>query len=480
MNISDLISRHAGLRPEAIAIGGPRRRLSYAKLDAAVGHIAERLGALGVAPGDLVGVAMRSSPFHMTVILALARLGAISVPVPPREVAAKRQEIARRFGVTAIISAIQRNEVEGVPVLLADPGWILPPKEFRARDAAPGDDAPWRIVLTSGTTGLPKGVALTHARSAGLFDCYKDVLPFGPGDRLLCAKGLDNGFMLRYALHVLLGGGTLIFNEAPKFSDFIEVIERRRITHAIVSPAYLQTLVRSLPAGKPRLPGLANLSVGGGVLSAVVSGLALERVTPNVYNSHGAAETGLTALADPAMLRASPECTGRIVSWVEAQAVDEADKVQAEGHSGILRYRSRFFPDAYFKDPEASAGRFRGGWFYPGDVGSVERGLLRVEARTDDMLNLGGVKVSPAEIESVLAEHPAVSDAAAFEGRSPQGDQRLFAAVVASGEVPEAELMEHCRTRLGRRAPAKIFKLERLPRNAAGKLLRREIADLVR
>jgi len=179
------------------------------------------------------------------------------------------------------------------------------------------------------------------------------------------------------------------------------------------------------------------------------------------------------------LLRASPEITGRIVPWVEAQAVDESDKVKPAGQSGILRYRSRLFPDGYFKDPEASASRFRDGWFYPGDVGSVEGGLLRVEARSDDMINLGGMKVSPAEVESVLAEHPGVSDAAAFEGRTPRGDRKLFAAVVTSGAVPEDELMAHCRARLGRRAPAKIFKLERLPRNAAGKLLRREIAGLV-
>jgi acyl-coenzyme A synthetase/AMP-(fatty) acid ligase len=480
MNISDLIRGQARLRPEAVAMGGPKRRLTYAELDASAGHVAERLGALGVAPGELVGVAMRSAPFHMIVILALARLGAISVPVPPGEVAAKREQIARRFGLTAIVSANRSNEVKDVPLLLADPAWMRPPQGFRARDPAPGDDAPWRIVLTSGTTGIPKGVALTHARSAALFDCYKDVLPFGPGDRLLCVKGLGDGFMLRYALHVLLGGGTLVFDTAPKLADFIEVIERRKLTHAIVSPAYLQTLVRSLPAGKPRLPGLANLSVGGGVLSTAVSSLAQERVTPNVYNSHGAAETGLTALADPAMLRASPEYTGRVVPWVEAQAVDESDKALAAGKSGILRYRSRFFPDAYFKDPGASASRFRDGWFYPGDVGSVERGLLRVEARSDDLINLGGMKVLPAEVESVLAEHPGVSDAAAFEGRTPGGDRKLFAAVVTSGAVPEAELMAFCRTRLGTRAPEKIYKVERLPRNEAGKLLRREIAGLVR
>jgi acyl-coenzyme A synthetase/AMP-(fatty) acid ligase len=479
MNISELITRQAGLRPEAIAIGGRVRKFSYAQLDAAVAHTAERLGALGVAPGAMVGIAMRPLPLNMIVILALARLGAISVPVPPREVAAKRGQIARRFGLTVVVTGNRDFEVEGVPLLMVDPDWMLPPREFRARGPAAGDGAPWRISLTSGTTGLPNGVAWTHARSAALFDCYQEVLPLRPGDRLLCSKGLNEGFMLRYALHALLGGGTLVFDGAPDLSDFVEVIERQRVTHAIVSPSYLQVLVRSLPAGTPCLPALAHLSVGGGVLSATVSSLAQERVTPNVYNNHGAAETGLTALADPDLLRASRDTTGRIVPWVEAQAVDEADKPLADGQAGILRYRSRLFPDAYFKDPEATASRFRNGWFYPGDVGSVEGGLLRVEARSDDMINLGGMKVNPAEVESVLTGHPGVSDAAAFEGRTSGGEPALFAAVVTSGLVPESELVAHCRTRLGTRAPAKIFKVERLPRNSAGKLLRRELAALI-
>jgi len=483
MNVTDLIARTAQLSPEAIAMRGDRkafRTFTYAELVAATAHVAERLGALGVAPGDLVGIAMRNTPFHLLVILALARLGAISLPVPLYEPPPRRQKIAQRFGLSAVISGHRDNGVAGFPLLLADSAWSQPPRGYRPQDAAPGDDRPWRVVLTSGTTGVPKGVALTHARSAGLFERYREVLPLGPGDRLLSTRGPDSGFMLRYNLHAFLGGGALVFDNANKPAEFFAAIERHGVTHAIVSPVYLRQLVGGTSAGAQRLPRLAHLSVGGGILSAEVSSLAQAQLTPNVYNNHGSSETGLTALATPDMLRASRDITGRLAPWVEAQAVNEADVVQEGGQAGILRYRSSFFPDAYFKDPEASARSFRGGWFYSGDVGSVDAGLLRVEARSDELINLGGVKISPAEVESVLAAYPGVADAAAFSAATPQGQHRLFAAIVTDSVVRDDELMTHCRSRLGARAPMKIFNLEQLPRNEAGKLLRRELAELVR
>ena len=297
----------------------------------------------------------------------------------------------------------------------------------------------------------------------------------GPAQRYLCFRGLDSMSGLRPCLIHLAAGGSVAFGASTEPEAFFEAVAQHRATHVNVSSGLLRTLVARAPQATPACPGIVHLDVGGAALSPALATEAMAKVTPHLYASYGSTETGRIATASPDIVRGRPGCSGRISPWVEAQTVDEQDRVLPPGTSGILRYRGIGFADQYYRDPETSARVFRAGWFYPGDIGRLAEGeLLYAEARTDDVINVGGRKVSPGEIEAVLERHPDVAEAAAFGVRLARGD-RLYAAVVLRRETPEKALLEHCRGPLGNAAPHRIFTLPSLPRNAAGKVLRTEL-----
>lgn len=478
MNIVEVVSRHAAERPEAIALEGAVRRHTYRELDRVIAHVAHHLGRHGVAPGMLVGIGMRPSAGMLIVILALARLGAISMTVVLGRKAEKRAQLAQRFGAAFLISKREKHGVSGVPFLRMEPEWMRVPESFRAAPPAPGGDAPWRLNLTSGTTGSAKGITWRHDDFAGLMQHCQEFFPFPPQSRFLCHRGMDTAFELRFCMSALFTGNTIVIHPAPTAENYVSLIRRRKITHAMITPSDLQSLVNRMPAGKPLVPR-CTLIVGGGVMSTPLLEAAAAKLTPNVYDNHGASETGLTALGDAELRRKRPDVTGRIVPWIEAQAVDESDRPLPQGEPGILRYRSKFFSREYYKDPEATARGFRDGWFYPGDVGTVADGFLTIHSRVDEVINLGGLKLNPVMVEAVLTQHPNVSDAAVFAANGDDGRKALVAAVVMRGSVAEKDLLDFCRERIGQKTPRSIVTVAKLPRNEAGKLLRRELPALL-
>jgi acyl-coenzyme A synthetase/AMP-(fatty) acid ligase len=478
MNIVELVSRRAAERPEAIALEGTLRRYTYGELDRMIAHVAHHLGRQGVAPGILVGIGMQPSADMLIVLLALARLGAMSMTVVLGRAPEKRAAVAQRFGAAYLVSRREKHGVAGVPFLHLEEDWFRVPASFQPAPPAPGGDTPWRLNLTSGTTGAAKGITCNHDDYAGLLEHSQEFFPLPPGSRLLCHRTLDTAFELRYCMSTLFTGNTTVIHAAPKPHEFVDLIRRRKVTHAMITPADLQSLVNRLPDGKPHLPGLRALIVGGGVMSNALLEAAVAKLTPNVYDNHGASETGLTALGDAELRRKRPDVTGRLVPWVEAQTVDDSDQPLPQGEPGILRYRSRFFCKEYYKDPEATAKGFRGGWFYPGDIGSVADGLLALHSRVDDVINLGGMKVNPVQVEAILAQHPDVADAAVFALTGNDGRSRLAAAVVMRGKASEKELIAFCSQRIGPKAPRSVITVAKLPRNEAGKLVRRELPAL--
>jgi acyl-CoA synthetase (AMP-forming)/AMP-acid ligase II len=480
VNFTDAITRHAQAEPDRTAFVSGRTRMRYAELDAALDAAAARLASHAVAPGDVVAVSMREAPLKLVLFLAIARAGAVSVSIAPQADPATRAGLAARFGARLLLARRPGDAVEGVPLALADRSWLRGTPGAAARhDAAP--DAPWRISLSSGTTGRPKGVHWKHASTLSYLLMREALAPMGPGTRLLAFRDVDASIGLRPCVNQLVAGGTIAFARSTALAAFFDTVAAHHVTHAVASPGLLYDLVAAARGGAgPRCPGLASLAVGGASLPGALVAGARESLTPNLYNQYGASEVGLLALATPQLLAHAPECSGRVAPWVEAQAVDETGRELPAGESGELRFRAECFPDRFVDDPQASARAFRDGWFHPGDFGRVTReGLLYVEGRVDDLVNLGGRKVHPEEVERVLERHPGVAEAAAFGVRRGDGE-RLYSAVVCRGAFDEQALLEHCRSALGKLAPTRVFRLERLPRNAAGKVLRRELASRVR
>jgi acyl-CoA synthetase (AMP-forming)/AMP-acid ligase II len=207
----------------------------------------------------------------------------------------------------------------------------------------------------------------------------------------------------------------------------------------------------------------------------------LAHVTPHLHVSYGTTETGGVCLAYPHEHDDPREPVGRPVAGVDVEIVDGDRRPLAPGEVGEIRLRAAGMVDHYVGDPETTRRRFEDGWFYPGDLGArLPGGALCVQGRLDDMMILNGMNIFPAEVERVLESMPGVRHAARLAVRSPvHGDIPVAAVEVApDGPAPDA-ISRFAREQLGMRAPRRVVVLDALPRNAGGKVVKREIAALV-
>jgi acyl-coenzyme A synthetase/AMP-(fatty) acid ligase len=412
-------------------------------------------------------------------LLALARMGAVSVAVHPLMPKARKQGTIAEYGVAAVVSNRAQPDVDGVPWIAQDDSPLDEGRDAWRGDAeARGGDWPCRIGLSSGTTGTrPKGVLRTHAQILGLALLQQTIVDMGPAARFLVMMDLNLTAHLLRVLRHLLAGNAIVFPRSQRdTAGLFETIDRHAVTHTMVSPIIVSHWLRELTEGQLRIPGLEHLTISGGRVPLALQQEIREKITPNLYVSYGSTEAGAIALAGPELLLRYPDSVGRSVPWGRVQIVDEEDRPVPAGRSGIVQFQGLYAADGYYRNPELSAKVFRNGWVYPGDVGhQLADGALVLEARVDDVINIGGVKIDPAGVEDALAGHPDVVEAAVFVA----GRERLYAAVVTRGAFDEQALIAHCRDRVGPMAPRAIVALQELPRNAMGKVLKHELTALV-
>jgi long-chain acyl-CoA synthetase len=230
--------------------------------------------------------------------------------------------------------------------------------------------------------------------------------------------------------------------------------------------------------GAPAWPPAAAIRLSGARVPGPLRAEIQARLTREVVVNLASTESGGITRAGPDDHAVHPDTVGRPNPGVQVELVDEEDRPLPVGETGRLRVRSPAMVDGYIGDPAATARAFRDGWFYSGDVGFfLPDGSLVHLGRSDDMMNLGTIKIFPAEIEATAAGFPGLVDCAAFARRAGAiGDIPMLAVVAREGFDADA-LMAHCRARLGLRAPRKILVLPTLPRNAQGKVLRRVLAE---
>ena len=482
MNLADAVTYHARTRPNAVALlqyRGPLLR--YAELDAAIRGTAAALLRGGIEPCQLVGVAMRTEPLHLVVLLALARIGAVSLPVHPGMPETHRRAVVRKYKPVAIVSDPKAPPLEGSARIVADPGWLEPLREAAGPNASGfNGDGVWRVALSSGTTGAPKGAALTHARMLEQMLLHRSVIPIDGNSRYLASADMNITFGLIPCLRHLFAGSAVVFPTTPRPVYFAEAVDRFAVTHMVTSPVALSGMFATARGQAERFPSLQHIAVLGGQMSQALVRGALQRISRRLWAIYGASEVGVLAMADLPTLLRHPGAVGHAVPWVEAQAVDDKDAVLPPGTSGVLRFRGLgFSSERYYEDPEASAKAFRDGWFYPGDTGAIAAdGLLTLDGRIDDLINLSGNKVQPEIVERALQGHPEVLEAAVFGAKAGAGRPALYAALVTRGKASDDSLAELCRRTLSKvQTPEQFFRVSELPRNEAGKVLRGELAE---
>ena len=305
------------------------------------------------------------------------------------------------------------------------------------------------------------------------------AVPLPPSPCQIYAAGPLGGYGYRETLRTLAAGGTAVF--VGSIEDLLAAIPRYGVNALVAGPALLQQIVTARPADAVPFPTLAMVEVGGSHLPLPVLQAVRAKLCPNVISAYGSTESGNVASVRLDGADWNPEFVGHVYDWVEIEAVDAADRPLPPESKGEIRIRGQTCASSYHRDPEASAKVFRNGWFHTGDLGSVTAdGRLFITGRIDEVINVGGDKFSPQNIEGVLLAIPGIVDAAAFALPDADGIPQVWAAIVAPGPLDLGPVFRICRKELETGAPKFIVKVDALPRNEGGKILRGAVADLAR
>ena len=294
------------------------------------------------------------------------------------------------------------------------------------------------------------------------------------------------GFATFYWLRTLCSGACLVLQAEGTPQEALRLLREIGVTQMVTTAARAAAIanVASAPGSPHAAPPvtLRFINVGGGRVSAPLRRALRRHVCDRLYINYGSTETGQLALLDTLTQDQHPDATGRLLSWVEAQAVDERGEPLPAGATGPLRFRSPCISLRYADPPQSEdANAFRNGWFYSNDVGHVTPdGLVYLAGRKNDIINLSGVKLDPERIEAAIMEDEAITECVVVDVPGTLG-QPMLAAVVVGGEASDDDaLRRRCRALDPNAVPKIVLRAHGLPRNESGKILRAKVREGIR
>jgi acyl-CoA synthetase (AMP-forming)/AMP-acid ligase II len=457
----------AARHPQRAAIVDDEGSLTFAELDERSNALARTWEALGIGPETTVGLLCRDGRLFFDAATATQKLGANLVYVnaafsPPQ--------------VAAVV------EDEGIELLVHDADAMRAGVESSDRRPLEPPAKPGRIiVLTSGTTGRPKGAVRQGNANAMDGAALLASLPVMSNDTTVIAAPLFHGFGLMGANLALALNSTIVLRSRFDPELVLADIAANRAATLVVVPVMLQRLL-ALPARVTDMYDVSSLRVvlcGGAALSGEVANQFMDRFGEVLYNVYGSTESGFATVANPRDLRKAPGTAGRATPGVVVRIADDDGKPVRAGVSGRILVGSALRMDGY---TGGGGKEIVDGLVVTGDVGHFDRwGRLFVEGRDDDMIISGGENVFPAEVEDVLTTYPGVAEAAVIGVEDAEYGQRLKAFVVlANGSRVTAEdLKTYVHDRLARfKTPRDVEFLDELPRTGTGKILKRELRAL--
>ncbi|HLT15841.1 MAG TPA: long-chain fatty acid--CoA ligase [Acidimicrobiales bacterium] len=503
LTIATLLERQAARHASTVALvdEATDRSWTIRDLEVASRAVAHALADLGVAHGDRVGLLSANHPSIVPTYLAVARLGAVLVPVNARLTAPEIGAIAADAGISALVA--DRGLAE---VATAVAGELQLPVERRlwigdgdapaeGRDlepviAATADPGPLQVaqppvpedllylMYTSGTTGRAKGAMHTHATTMAATSAVLEGMDYRPGDKYFNVMPLFHVASLAMVNICLARRCTMVLGRAFDPAGTWKTIADHRVDAMMAVPAMLQAMDATFD---PSLDtsSLRVLSSG----AAPVPLPLLERFHElgiDIVQAYGLTEAGgAVSVLDAADAVTHLGSAGKALLSLELRIEDEDGNELPPGEPGEIVVRGPSITTGYWQLPEVTAETIRDGWFHTGDVGVLdEEGFLTIRDRLKDMLISGGENVYPAEVESVLLGHPAVADVAVIGQPSPRWGESAVAVVVPGEGFDPDELIAWSRERLaGFKAPKAVVTVDALPRNASGKILKHELRD---
>jgi acyl-CoA synthetase (AMP-forming)/AMP-acid ligase II len=501
VNWCNVLTQHAGRTPDKVLTLFEGEAVTYGEMATRVAALAGGLAARGVGPGDVVAILSYNRPEFLEALFAANYLGAIAMPINWRLAAPEVRYILDHSGARALVCDVALLHLADEAAAGLDdslvrvsmspvetPDWTsLGDLRGRAQGrepmAASGDDV-HRLMYTSGTTGRPKGVMLTHANLAWKNLAHIIEFGFTSADLgLACGPLYHVGALDLTTTSLIAAGATTILHRAFDAAAVVDEVERSRVSAVWLAPAMVNAIM-ALPGIEQRDLSSIRVVINGGEKMPIPLIERIQRVFPSAWfaDAYGMTETvsGDTFL-DRESIITKLGSVGRPCLHLELDIWDEEGRSVAAGERGEIVMRGPKIFKGYWRDPEATATAFAGGWFHTGDIGvRDEDGYLFIVDRLKDMIVSGGENIAGSEVERVLYEHEAVLEAAVV-GRPDDrwGEVPVAHVVLREGTHVSAEaLIEHCRERLARfKVPKDIAFLDALPRNPSGKVLKRELRN---
>ena len=500
--MSDLLPQILALngdwRARDPAIVAERCVLDWATFEARTRRVANGLLAAGCGRGERVGVVMDNTAAMVEVLFGALKAGAAIVPLNPSvtddalaamladaEVRAvfvsegHRPRLAASALETAALCVVEGRSARGWASYAS---WREAQPAIAPDVPLAGDDL-CNVIYSSGTTGRPKGIAHTHAARLAWAQDLAHALRYHGQARMLIATGLYSNITWAGMLPTLMLGGTIVLRPQFDAGDVLATIVRERITHTSMVPVQYQRLLDHPDFARCDRSSMEAMMCCGAPLPLRTKERLFETFPCGVIELYGSTEGIITTLA-PEVAAGRMASVGRPLPGEDLAILDTSDRPLPRGEAGEIVALSRFAMDGYWRRPEVTAEAFWTDaygrrWLRSGDIGRLDaEGYLTITDRKKDMVISGGQNVYPADLEAVLMRHEAIADCAVFGVPSERwGETPLALVVLREGAVASGdELLQWANARLGRQQRLAAVELRpSLPRNANGKLLKREL-----
>lgn len=477
MNIIDGFLLHAKHQPTEPAICAPGWNfniVSYGRLLAFANNAAMHALRAGLKRDDVVAVFAQDPIFHWAIVLGLTRIGVVSLSIV-------NANLPVGLRIDAVLSDVSMPFDKAQRVIRIDQTWIEGDGKAPEVDHRENSDTTARIILTSGTTGEQKAVALSHDLIWRRIQTYDFAFGnrFPTCSRIFIDVGIAANSGYLWPIYILSRGGT-VFVRGSDAAETMQALSLYRVQGMVAAPAGMAEFLEYYEQSPAFLcPFEVMLSVGS-KLATSLSDRIRARMCPYVVHGYGATEGNPVAGAYVHQTAHIKGAVGYITPGMIVQAVDDDGKICKAGQEGHIRFRGDKCVSGYVGDPPGSEKFFRDGWFYPGDIGAVTADrVLVISGRSKTIIDLGGDKINPEVIETVLMSYPGIVHAVAFGRANALGIEQVWAAVEARSDVDPEAIRAHCGQKLSRETvPVRIVKVAAMPRNAAGKIDRNQVTRI--
>lgn len=491
MQLGEILRKHD---PASTALLFEDRTYSYGELEALSNRFARMLLSFGVKAGESVSYLLGNDPLLVAGYIAGFKTGIVTNPLHDRLTADEIAYIVNHAGSRIVVAgesyaATLAEALQGISnVRVACFGAPGPLQDAATPDLDSFSSEPLKpevkpddvalLLYTSGTTGRPKGVMLTHDNVAAGITAVAGGFHLKPADRTLCIMSLSHTNALMFStLPYLLSGGSIALCKRFSASNLWALCERYDVNSMSASPTILSILLED-ETGKTGYPKLEFVKVASAPTSVDLSNRFHARFGKNLLlETYGLTETTSINVMNPLRGVRKPGSIGQALAPSEIRIVDGDGKELPAGEVGEIEIRGPTVMKGYYKDPDATAATIRHGWVRSGDLARLDdEGYIFIVGRKKETIIRGGENISPLEVEQIIARHPAVREAAAVGIPDRIYGEVVAACVVKRDDVTESELIRHCGEYLASfKVPARIVFVDELPRNPIGKFVRRAL-----